>query len=77
MLVPLTVALPTPPSQLINVQLVPEASPEWKQADKSIVRMINMGLYTDMDSKLTYLTRDPILVVLYEIYMFVVQVSPT
>jgi len=36
--------------------------------------MINMGLYTDMDSKLTYLTRDPILVVLYEIYMFVVQI---
>ena len=60
---------------LMNVQLVAEQSPEWSQYDRSVVRMLNMGLYTDMDPKLSYHTRDPILVFLYEIYMFFVQVG--
>ena len=36
--------------------------------------MLNMGLYTDVDSRLSYHTRDFILVFLYQIYMFMVQI---
>ena len=59
---------------LIEVQLEDEYSREWTDPAKSIIKMVNMGLYTDMDSKITYHTRDPIITILTELYMFIVQI---
>jgi len=39
-----------------------------------MIKMLNMGLYTDVDPRLSYHTRDFILVFLYELYMFMVQI---
>ena len=44
------------------------------QLGSSMIKMLNMGLYTDMDSKLVYHTRDWPLTVLYQIYMFTIQI---
>ena len=49
-------------------------SPEWSMPLKSMINMINMGLYTDVDVKLAHHTRSWILQVLSQIYMFVVQI---
>ena len=39
-----------------------------------MIKMWNMGMYTDFDSNLSHYSRDPILVVFYETYMFVLQI---
>lgn len=59
---------------LINVELEAEYNPDWKNIGHSMIKMWNMGMYTDFDSNLSHHSRDPILGVFYETYMFVLQI---
>ena len=59
---------------LIQVELEQEFSPEWHRPMSSIVKMLNMGLYTDIDAKIVSKDRDPFTLALYELYMFIVQI---
>jgi hypothetical protein len=89
---------------LINVELDPHRSLEWRCASKvgqespydfsfpadcvvpllvtsfrssvpsSMLIMVNMGLYTDLDAKATYFKRDPMLQAVVHVYMFVMQI---
>ena len=59
---------------LMGVELEQAYSPEWNDVSKSLLKMWNMGLYTEMDGKLTHHTRDITVQLLYQLYMFTVQI---
>ena len=74
-------AAPPPPTSTAKLRPSPFASLcllrysyEWRNMFWSAIKLLNMGLYTDMDSKMTSYRRDPLLAVLYELYMFLVQI---
>jgi len=59
---------------MMSIELTEEESPEWHSITGSFLIMYNMGLYTDIDKKMTHYERYPIALVLFHTYMLLVQV---